>query len=206
MNIGDNIKYLRTAAGLTQEQLANSLGVSFQAISKWETNSNMPDIQLLPQIAQLFGISIVALFSENALEYQMDSELIKDDDVFRILQFRGKKLVNVQKTFSPDCPPIEIAFPKNCNSNTQCFKVEIFGHVIADGSIHGDVVCHDSVQCAGLNGSLHCNGDVIVGTINSSSDISCRDILQCYKIHCSNIECDKVEATNLSCQQLIHKQ
>ncbi len=59
MNIGDNIKYLRTAAGLTQEQLANSLGVSFQAISKWETNSNMPDIQLLPQIAQLFGISIV---------------------------------------------------------------------------------------------------------------------------------------------------
>ena len=59
MKIGDNIKYLRTAAGLTQEQLANSLGVSFQAISKWETNSNMPDIQLLPQIAQLFGISIV---------------------------------------------------------------------------------------------------------------------------------------------------
>ena len=88
MNIGDNIKYLRTAAGLTQEQLANSLGVSFQAISKWETNSNMPDIQLLPQIAQLFGVSIDALFSENALEYQMDSEFIKDDDVFRMADCR----------------------------------------------------------------------------------------------------------------------
>ena len=37
MNIGNNIKELRKSRGITQEQLANSIGVSFQAVSKWET-------------------------------------------------------------------------------------------------------------------------------------------------------------------------
>ena len=184
------------------KKIAMVLGVKEDSILSWDSENDYGRNKLRSLFTKLTGREDFW----DSLEYQMDSEFIKDDDVFRILQFRGKKLVNVQKNFSPDCPPIEIAFPKNCNSNTQCLKVEIFGHVIADGSINGDVVCHDSVQCAGLNGSLHCNGDVIVGTINSSADISCRDILQCYKIHCSHIECDKVEATNLSCQQLIHKQ
>ena len=203
MNIGSNIKALRISAGLTQEQLAGSLGVSFQAVSKWETSANTPDIQLLPQIAKLFCVSIDALFADDIGDYQADSELIKDDDVFRVVQFRGRRMVRVQRTFSKDCPPIEIAFPRNCNDSTQYFKVEVYGHVIADGSINGDVVCHGNVQCSELNGELRCDGDVRAGTINSSSNIKCRDILECYKLTCADIQCETVEATSLSCQKIV---
>ncbi|MBR7178690.1 MAG: helix-turn-helix domain-containing protein [Oscillospiraceae bacterium] len=61
--IGNRIKQLRLAASMTQEQLANSLGVSAQAVSKWESGVNMPDILLLPELSVIFGVSIDELFS-----------------------------------------------------------------------------------------------------------------------------------------------
>lgn len=64
MNIGDNIKQLRQQKKMTQDQLAKKLGVSYQAISKWENNKNAPDVALIPKIAELFGVSIDALFSD----------------------------------------------------------------------------------------------------------------------------------------------
>lgn len=62
MDIGKQIKTLRLAKGVTQEELADYLGVSFQAISKWETETSTPDIALLPNIAVFFGITIDELF------------------------------------------------------------------------------------------------------------------------------------------------
>ncbi len=63
MDIGGTIKKLRTDKGMTQEEAAETLGVSFQAVSKWETGTTMPDITLLPKIAVLFGVRIDDLFS-----------------------------------------------------------------------------------------------------------------------------------------------
>ena len=60
--IGNRIKSLRLAASMTQEQLAQSLGVSAQAVSKWESGTNMPDILLLPELSVIFGVSIDDLF------------------------------------------------------------------------------------------------------------------------------------------------
>lgn len=62
MEIGKKIKELRTAKGLTQEALAAELSVSPQAISKWETGLTLPDVQLLPQIAIYFGVTLDELF------------------------------------------------------------------------------------------------------------------------------------------------
>lgn len=53
---------MRNKAGLTQEQLATKLGVSAQSVSKWENEISMPDITLLPGIAEMFGVSIDELF------------------------------------------------------------------------------------------------------------------------------------------------
>ena len=61
--IGQNIKRLRLAASMTQEQLAQELGLSAQAVSKWENGTTAPDIALLPELSVLFGVSIDALFS-----------------------------------------------------------------------------------------------------------------------------------------------
>lgn len=71
MEIGKKIKQLRTAKGMTQETLAAELAVTPQAISKWECDITMPDIQLLPKLAILFGVTIDELFcltDENELD------------------------------------------------------------------------------------------------------------------------------------------
>ena len=61
--IGENIAALRKEKGWTQEQLAETLSVSAQAVSKWEGGKSCPDISLLPAIAKLFGVTVDALFS-----------------------------------------------------------------------------------------------------------------------------------------------
>lgn len=65
MNIGKKIKELRKQRGITQEQLAESIGVSFQAVSKWETGIALPDITLVTILASYFGISTDELFAFN---------------------------------------------------------------------------------------------------------------------------------------------
>ena len=62
MEMGQKIKQLRYKTGLTQEQLAEQMGVSAQSVSKWETGASMPDISLLPILAETFGVSIDELF------------------------------------------------------------------------------------------------------------------------------------------------
>lgn len=63
MEIGNQIKALRTQRGLTQEELAEQLGISAQAVSKWERNAATPDIQLLPALSAYFGVTIDELFA-----------------------------------------------------------------------------------------------------------------------------------------------
>ena len=63
MNIGNQIKTLRLEKKVKQEELAEYLGVSAQAVSKWETGASTPDITLLPGIATYFGIAIDELFA-----------------------------------------------------------------------------------------------------------------------------------------------
>ena len=71
MEMGKEIRRLRTNRGLTQEALANALRVSPQTVSKWECGSSMPDVQMLPEIAVYFGVTIDQLFAMTP-EQQME--------------------------------------------------------------------------------------------------------------------------------------
>lgn len=51
--LGEKIKSLRKQKNISQDVLANYLGVSFQAVSKWENGSTMPDVTMIPAIASL---------------------------------------------------------------------------------------------------------------------------------------------------------
>lgn len=88
MELGKKIKQLRFKASLTQEQLAEIVGVSAQAVSKWENSVAMPDISLLPQLSETFGVSIDDLFDLtveqrlNRIENRMDREDELPQDVF----------------------------------------------------------------------------------------------------------------------------
>lgn len=68
INIGSKIKKLRRQKNISQEVLGQYLGISFQAISKWENGTAMPDIAMIPAIASFFEISTDELFDYNLLE------------------------------------------------------------------------------------------------------------------------------------------
>ena len=65
MSISANIKRLRTERSLTQEQLAEALSVTAQAVSKWETSETYPDGALLVPLAQALGVSLDVLFGND---------------------------------------------------------------------------------------------------------------------------------------------
>ena len=65
LDLGQKIRELRRRDGRTQEALAEAIGVTSQAVSRWETNGGYPDMEMIPSIANYFGISIDELFGYN---------------------------------------------------------------------------------------------------------------------------------------------
>ena len=87
LKIGERIKALRKEQGLTQEQLAKKIGISYQAVSKWENGVALPDVSLVPTIAGFFGVSLDALFdydaekiAEKALEIAKQTWPLRESD------------------------------------------------------------------------------------------------------------------------------
>ena len=70
-SIGNRISKYRREKGLTQEELAAKLGVSSQAVSKWENDASCPDISLLPQLCRTLGISTDELLTGNHNEVKL---------------------------------------------------------------------------------------------------------------------------------------
>lgn len=68
IKIGDRIKELRKRDGRTQEELAANLGVTSQAVSRWEASGGYPDMEIIPSIASYFGVSIDALFGYDGID------------------------------------------------------------------------------------------------------------------------------------------
>lgn len=69
--LAKNICRYRKEKGLTQEELAKMLGLSYQAVSKWETGQTFPDITLLPRLSQLFDISVDKLLGYSSYDKQI---------------------------------------------------------------------------------------------------------------------------------------
>jgi len=76
MKLGEKIKLLRKQRNISQEVFANYLGVSFQAVSKWENGNTMPDVTMIPAIASFFGVSTDELFDFNVYETEKQVEAI----------------------------------------------------------------------------------------------------------------------------------
>lgn len=96
MKIGSNIAALRKKKGITQEELANALSVSAQAVSKWENNSSCPDVSLLTDIADYFGVTVDALLRSGAEEITCADVSEPDNNVAAVRG--GKRHVRIKVT------------------------------------------------------------------------------------------------------------
>lgn len=79
MKLGEKIKTLRKQKNISQEVLAQYLGVTFQAVSKWENGTTMPDVATIPAIASFFGVSTDELFDFNLYETEKRVEEIVNE-------------------------------------------------------------------------------------------------------------------------------
>ena len=78
MDFSEQLKTIRKERGLTQEQLANELMVSRQAISNWENNKNLPDLEMVVRISKLFHLSLDELILGGNEMTHMAEKLIHD--------------------------------------------------------------------------------------------------------------------------------
>ena len=84
ITLGSNIKKYRKDRKITQEQLAEVLGVSDQAVSRWENCTTYPDIELLPTIAHYFGVTMDELMGMEAYKDESDiAEILKKREELR---------------------------------------------------------------------------------------------------------------------------
>ena len=76
LNIGMNIKRLRLAKGMTQEQLAELLTILTAAVSKWEAKNTYPDITMLFPLAEIFGVTVDELLGYDEAKAKADVDKI----------------------------------------------------------------------------------------------------------------------------------
>lgn len=104
VNLGKKLKALRKERDLTQEQLAECLGISSQAVSKWETNSSYPDISMLPVLANFYNVTTDELLG---VDITKTREKIKaySNEMFELYNaWKLKEMVDVARKACAEFP------------------------------------------------------------------------------------------------------
>ena len=185
IKINEQISQLRRQAGMTQEELAAKLGVTNQAVSKWESAQCCPDIALLPDIARLFGLTVDELLTGAPAEKPVGGDLpdvLKNDGVIRVLQFKGCELIRWDnREENGEKNTIKLSFPEN-GGKTQ---IEIYGSVesedaVACANVGGYVEADGPVACANVGGYIEADGDVacanVDGYVEAGGDVACGNV------------------------------
>lgn len=179
-----NILKFRKKSGLSQEELANKLGVTFQAVSKWENAKAAPDITFLPIMTDIFDCYIDELFSrevQSEIHYDHCSEFPwPDDTVIRGVVCEGRKILQCEslidrfafeivgdaKNVQSECSIIiKGNLSGDCNAGTE---------VVVYGDFSGDVInCREltvngNVDADKIEGNVICNSikcDIVKGNV-----------------------------------------
>ena len=184
-----NILKYRKKSGLSQDELAQKLGITFQAVSKWENAKAAPDITFLPIMADIFGCDIDELFSreiKTEIRYDHCAEFPwADDTVIRGVVCEGRKILQ--------CAPVLDRFTFEIigdakNVQSEC-NIEVNGTVSGGCNSGGDININGDVTggcvsdrdiviggdlCGGVNAdrSITVGGDLSGGCI-TNGDITC---------------------------------
>lgn len=93
--IGRFLQELRKEKGLTQEQLAENLYVARRTVSRWETGSNMPDLDVLVQLADLYDVNLRELLDGERKDEEMDKET--KDTVLKVAEYSNAKQQHITR-------------------------------------------------------------------------------------------------------------
>ena len=158
MSLGKNIAKFRKEKGWTQSELGEKLGISNQAISKWESEMNMPDVLLLPALADLFGCYIDELFQRNVIPEKESGFSLpwENDDVIRCVVFKGHEMLTSEDDITKNVT-FEIA--------GNALSVVCDGNVVINGIIAGGgCTAQGNVSVSGrIIGECTANGNITVG-------------------------------------------
>ncbi len=153
--IGKKLHELRKQSGFTQDYVAEKLGVSAQAVSKWENDIACPDIMTLPNIAELYGITIDELFKnddvqsnvmfekkekidENELVLRVYVDTAQGDDIKVNLPYLlVKELINVGKDISFMFTGIDLS-GVNFESIFKMVELGVLGEIVTVETQNGD--------------------------------------------------------------------
>ncbi len=203
---GQRIAALRRQNDLTQEAMAQKLGVTNQAVSKWETDQCCPDIMQLPQIADLFGITLDALFGreqEAAPTGAVTGDLPwEDDGCLRAVSFLGRKLIEYRQIPDHSLQKVELKFTGSVQDIHSAFSVSC-----TESTIHGDVTAGDGVNCGNIDGNVTAGDGVNCG--NVGGDVTAGDGVNCGNVgggvtagdsvRCGDIQGDASAGYELHC-------
>lgn len=132
--IGQTIKQLRRARGVTQEELAGALNVTYQTVSKWENETAQPDIMMMPALAAYFGVTIDELFG-----YKLDVMTNKE----RLIRYMAKNqiLVKGDVTLKHGGESNYYINTENFSTNAQLARIgEVFADCIRENRLEFDVL------------------------------------------------------------------
>lgn len=197
-SLNKNIGELRKAAGLTQEALATKLGLSYQAVSKWENGLSCPDVLLLPRLAEIFGVSIDALFGlePGAAEEPAalppapvaESELPwPDDEGIYMVVYQGHKLITDDPTeLNPRLKELPFVWKGPALNVSSVLSLRVAGNVRGDASAGGSISCDmvggsvfagDNVNCDAIQGDVTAGGSVtcdnVYGSVEAGGSVTC---------------------------------
>lgn len=187
MILGTTIAALRKEQNMTQEALANALGVTNQAVSKWESDQSCPDISLLPDIAELFHVSIDSLFGRESLPATIQQEVPwEDDDTLRIVVYRGHTYLENYDSASS----IHVRLSGSNIQNVNCeVGLAVEGNVYGNANAAGSLSCGDVYGNAVAGGNVNC--DNVQCDVRAGGSVACDNVGGNVQAGC-NVSCDSV--------------
>lgn len=222
--ISEVLKELRKSKGISQEVVAEAMGISVQAVSKWENNLSYPDITLLPSIAKYYNVTIDYLLTGNEntskstndemLEVATSNNDIPNDNILRIVQYKGNQMLS-KNTYDKN-KRIMLEVKDDLNQveiwGSADIKGDIGGNVIVGngmncGNVKGNVAVGDGLNCGNVGGKITAGDGVNCG--NVEGDIAAGDGVNCGNINgnvsaSDSIRCANIEGDIIRCEGDIH--
>ena len=213
MTLGNTIAQYRKKMNITQDALAQRLGVTNQAVSKWESDQCCPDVMLLPKLADIFGITLDELFGREVPPAEAPKTEEKKSGFERIFGISLEDLhakANQQKWNPP-----EPVWPDDGTLRIVAYR----GHELVESvkdlekltfqyegpalNVHSQI----SVSCGDVEGDVDAGRDVackgVGGDVDAGRDVSCcdvgGDVDAGRTVCCGNIGGDVDAGTSVSC-------